>query len=190
MFQKLLPKFTILLVVSMVLALGYWNLAPDKQEDNTDNQADTSIIDYYIGNGSTRQFRPDGTLNYEMTAIYTEHYKVTDTAFLDKPYGLLYKKGDTETPWHISSKTGRVGPEGKVVDLIDDVVMVRTDENGETSRLTTTTIKLFPDKKYAETQQPVKMENAGNITTGTGMKVYADEGKVHLLSNVDRKSVV
>ena len=42
----------------------------------------------------------------------------------------------------------------------------------------------FPQQQYAQTQQPVRIDGAGGVSTGTGMKAYLKESRIHLLSNV------
>ncbi len=43
---------------------------------------------------------------------------------------------------------------------------------------------VFPQQEYAQTEQPVRIDGAGGVSTGTGMKAYLKESRIHLLSNV------
>jgi lipopolysaccharide export system protein LptC len=43
---------------------------------------------------------------------------------------------------------------------------------------------VFPQQQYAQTEQPVRIDGAGGVSTGTGMKAYLKESRIHLLSNV------
>jgi lipopolysaccharide export system protein LptC len=43
---------------------------------------------------------------------------------------------------------------------------------------------VFPQKQYAQTEQPVRIDGAGGVSTGKGMKAYLKESRIHLLSNV------
>lgn len=60
----------------------------------------------------------------------------------------------------------------------------RTDTQGRPTILTTSRLSVFPEREYAETQQPVKIEAANGVTTAVGMKAYLDDSRMHLLSSV------
>lgn len=82
------------------------------------------------------------------------------------------------------SLRGEVGPQGAEVELIDEVRIEQRVAAERFSRLTTSRLTVFPEREYAETAQPVRIENAEGVTTATGMQAYVKEGRVLLLSNV------
>ena len=90
----------------------------------------------------------------------------------------------SELPWKIRSERGEVSPGGTEVELIDNVRVKRTDEKKRDTLITSTRMTVFPQQQYAQTQQPVKIDGAGGVSTGTGMKAYLKESRIHLLSNV------
>ncbi len=139
-------------------------------------------MDFYVLNSRTVQFQEDGTRHYEMTADKVEHIKASDISLLTRPQLQAYN--GTELPWHVQSERGEVGPQGTEVELIDKVRVARTDAKGRPTILTTERLTLFPEKDYAETGQPVRIEAANGVTTATGMKAYLNEGRMLLLSNV------
>ena len=70
------------------------------------------------------------------------------------------------------------------VELIDQVRVERTDTKGRPTIITTSRLTVFPEKDYAQTRQPVRIEAANGVTTATGMNAYLNEGRMLLLSNV------
>jgi lipopolysaccharide export system protein LptC len=171
-----------LLAVALVGALGYWNIRPESfMERRAAAESDTAI-DFYVIGASTQQFQEDGKLHYELTADRLEHIKASDITLLDKPDLQLYR--GTQYPWHVRSDKGEVAPEGKEVELIDNVRIARTDAKNRPTVITSSRVTVFPDEEYAQTRQAVRIEAANGVTTAQGMKAYMNDGKIDLLSNV------
>ncbi|BAU72646.1 LPS export ABC transporter periplasmic protein LptC [Metapseudomonas furukawaii] len=169
-------------IAALLIALGYWNIRPESFMDRPQAAGGDNAIDFYVENGKSTQFQEDGKLHYEMTATRLEHIKATDVTLLTKPDLLLHR--GTAYPWHVQSERGEVGPEGKQVELIDQVRVARTDAKGRPTILTTSRLTVFPDQEYAQTQQAVKIDAANGVTTAQGMKAYLNDSRMILQSNV------
>jgi len=171
-----------LLAVALIGALGYWNVRPESfMERRAAAEADDAI-DFYVVGATALQYQEDGKLHYELTADRLEHIKASDITLLDKPDLLLYR--GTQYPWHVRSDKGEVAPEGKEVELIDNVRIARTDAKNRPTVITSSRVTVFPDEEYAQTRQAVRIEAANGVTTAQGMKAYLNDGKIDLLSNV------
>lgn len=170
-----------LLAIALIGALGYWNIRPESFMESRTIETDNAI-DFYVIGASTQQFQDDGKLHYEMTADKLEHIRASDVTLVDKPDLQLYR--GTDYPWHVRSDKGEVAPEGKQVELIDNVRIARTDAKNRPTVITSSRITVFPDEEYAQTQQAVRIEAANGVTTAQGMKAYMNDGKINLLSNV------
>ena len=170
------------LIVALLAAVGYWNVRPESFMDKRASGETDNAIDFYVVGASTQQFQADGKLHYEMTASKLEHLKASDITLVDKPDLQLYR--GTQYPWHVRSDKGEVSPEGKEVELIDNVRIARTDAKGRPTVITSSRITVFPDEEYAQTKQAVRIEAANGVTTAKGMKAYMNDGKINLLSNV------
>ncbi|WXL26700.1 LPS export ABC transporter periplasmic protein LptC [Ectopseudomonas mendocina] len=169
--------------VLLVGALGYWkNLRPDASTNPAQPDAAKQTIDFYANNTYTIEFQEDGTLDYELLADKVEHVKATDITLVTNPKMDLFR--GEEQPWKIQSTRSEVSPGGKEIELIDNVRIERTDEKNRTTILTTTRLTVFPDKEFAQTAQPVKIDAADGVTTAVGMKAYLNDSRMHLLSNV------
>jgi lipopolysaccharide export system protein LptC len=169
-------------IAALLIALGYWNIRPESFMERTPVASSDNAIDFYVENGKSTQFQPDGKLHYEMTAKRLEHIKATDVTMLTNPDLLLHR--GTAYPWHVQSERGEVAPEGKQVELIDKVRVARTDAKGRPTILTTSRLTVFPDEEYAQTQQAVRIEAANGVTTAQGMKAYLNDSRMLLQSNV------
>ena len=183
MLSKKIRNFLIFgVIAALFLAVGYWNISPERFLDQPAPQVDEGAIDYYAINAKSVQFLPDGKVQYEMTSDKVEHVKASEITLLTNPDMNIYR--GTEFPWHVTSKRGEVNPDGTEVELIDSVRVARTDDKNRNTVITTTRMTVFPQKQYAQTEQDVRIDGAGGVSTGKGMKAYLKESRIHLLSNV------
>ena len=170
-------------LAALLLAVGYWNLSPERLLDPpAAAQVDESQIDYYAINTHTVQFTPAGTRQYEMTADKVEHMKASEITYVTSPDLQMYR--GTVYPWHIQSVRAEVNPDGTQVELIEKVRVARTDEKNRATIITGPRMTVFPQKQYAQTERDVRIEAAGGVTTATGMKAYLNDSRMNLLSNV------
>ncbi|MWV15582.1 LPS export ABC transporter periplasmic protein LptC [Pseudomonas sp. L-22-4S-12] len=170
------------LIAALLGAIGYWNIRPESFLDKPTVGESDSTIDFYVVNARTLQYQEDGQLQYEMTTDKLEHIKASDITLLSQPDLQLYR--GSAYPWHVQSARGEVAPQGKQVELIDDVRVARTDAKGRPTVITSSRMTVFPDEEYAQTRQAVRIEAANGVTTAQGMKAYMNDGRILLLSNV------
>ncbi|MEG0862381.1 MAG: LPS export ABC transporter periplasmic protein LptC [Pseudomonas sp.] len=183
MFSKKIRTIALYSVIAALLvAVGYWNISPESFLDKPVASADKSAIDYYATNVHSVQFLPDGKMQYEMTADKVEHLMASEVTLLTTPDLQMYR--GTTYPWHVQSERGEVNPDGSEVELIESVRVARTDEKNRTMIITSSRMTVFPQKQYAQTEQAVRIDGAGGVTTGNGMKAYLKDGRMDLLSNV------
>ncbi|MDH1007724.1 LPS export ABC transporter periplasmic protein LptC [Pseudomonas nicosulfuronedens] len=176
-------KLLLALIAILLIALGYyWNVRLDFNERQLKSQT-SDAVDFYVVNAKSVQYRVDGSLAYEMTADKLEHLKASDVTLVTTP-DLYFHRENEPQPWHVQSVRAEVAPEGKQVELIDDVRVARTDAQQRTLLLNTSRMTVFPDKDYAQTDQPVKITEPNGVTTAVGMKAYLKDSRMLLLSNV------
>jgi lipopolysaccharide export system protein LptC len=180
--RKLLTLALAITLVALLVAVGYWNVSPERFLDNPKASVDAATIDSYATNAHTVQYLPDGSMQYDMTADRVEHLKASEITHVTKPVMDVYR--GTTFPWHVVSERAEVNPDGTQVELIDAVRLNRTDQQNRVTVITTSRAMVFPQKQYAETDQDVRIEGAGGVTTAKGMKAYLNDSKIHLLSTV------
>ncbi|MGE1155305.1 LPS export ABC transporter periplasmic protein LptC [Pseudomonas sp. ICMP 460] len=183
MLSKKIRNFLLFgVIAALFLAVGYWNISPERFLDKPVAQVDEGAIDNYATNAYSVQFLPDGKVQYEMTSDKVEHLKASDVTLLTNPDLNLYR--GTEFPWHVTSLRGEVNSDGTQVELIDSVRVARTDDQNRDTIITSSRMTVFPQQQYAQTEQDVRIDGAGGVSTGKGMKAYLKESRIHLLSNV------
>ncbi|WNW11730.1 LPS export ABC transporter periplasmic protein LptC [Pseudomonas sp. DTU_2021_1001937_2_SI_NGA_ILE_001] len=183
MLSKKIRTYLVLGALALLLAAaGYWNVSPESFMDQPAQVADDTAIDYYVINARSVQYLPDGKVQYEMTADKVEHLKATEVSLVTTPDLQMYR--GTLYPWHVQSTRAEVSPSGDQVELIDNVRVARTDEKQRATIITSSRMTVFPQKQYAQTEQAVKIDAAGGVSTAVGMKAYLKDGRMDLLSKV------
>ncbi|MCQ4346082.1 LPS export ABC transporter periplasmic protein LptC [Pseudomonas stutzeri] len=169
------------LLAALLVAIGYWNIRPESFLQGSAPATDDPV-DFYAENARSVQFQTDGRLHYRMRAERLEHRQDSDVTHLTRPELLLHRGSDY--PWQVRSERGAVSPGGVQVDLIDAVRIERSDAKGRPTVLTTSHLSVFPEREYAETDQPVRIEAANGVTTASGLQAYFNESRMLLKSNV------
>lgn len=170
------------LLAALLAAIGYWNIRPESFMTRSVSAPAEDAIDFYAENARSVQFQADGALHYRLSAEHLEHLQSSDVTRLTRPELRLYR--GSAYPWHVLSERGEVSPGGVQVDLLDGVRVERSDAKGRPILLTTSRLSVFPEREYAETSQPVRIEAANGVTTASGLQVYLNESRMLLKSNV------
>ncbi|MEE9254763.1 MAG: LPS export ABC transporter periplasmic protein LptC [Pseudomonadales bacterium] len=145
--------------------------------------------DYYMEGADIRQFDELGELRYRMRAERVSHYPARNVTELDAPHLTLFEQ--QPTPWVVSSDWGtirhQVGAENgsrDVVELIDHVKLERHVGEVEFIEVTTSKLTLYPDRKYAETDEAVMIKSHTGRTTAHGFSADLQAGQLTLHSGV------
>lgn len=124
--------------------------------------------DYWVENFVVRRFDLDGKLQHTLVAKKLLHYPDDDTTIVTAPQ-LTYHQG---APAEISARMAYVGADGKEIDLVDDVRVVRQGATGDVppSVLETRALKVFPDAEKGRTSAPVVITQGRSILRGSGLE--------------------
>lgn len=166
----------------LVAALGYWNLDADDPRKALPAGSEGQTIDFYMTRSHTLQLNDEGLVHYEFNAGRIDHVQQTDVSLMTEPDLQLYR--GTDYPWHIRGERGESGPDGKEIQLFDNVRVERIDAQERPFLLTTEHLTYLPDTDHAFTQLPVQIDSAQGVTTATGMNAFLKKGTVSLLSTV------
>jgi len=123
-------------------------------------------------------FDKDGRLAYELDADRITHYPSSDITDFVRP-DLRYRseKGMTTA----RAERGESYPDEDLVELHDDVLVVRRSPDGEESTIETDSLSVWPDAQRVATDSPVVLKN-GNITAyGEGMRADDVAGTFELI---------
>lgn len=141
--------------------------------------------DFFMEQVEVEQYRPDGSLEYVLHADTVQHFEADARTRLEQPHLALHRP--EEAPWHASASNGilRRPPAGaseETLTLRDQVVVEQSLPNGDWVRLTTPSLRIYPRRQYAETDQDVMIDSLIGRTTAAGLEGDLQLGILNFLS--------
>ncbi|MCF6807943.1 LPS export ABC transporter periplasmic protein LptC [Thiotrichales bacterium 19S9-11] len=145
------------------------------------------FIENTATNVTLYQMNETGTLRYQAYSTLVDKMVNSDAKMSNINMTMEAQK-EGELPWNITSDHGYLSDHNEKLKLWGNVIIKRPGDGKDKPplKITTSILYVYPNKDFAETDQPVKMEQLGskNIITGTGMKAHMNPEKIQLLSNV------
>jgi lipopolysaccharide export system protein LptC len=125
--------------------------------------------DYWVERFEVRRFNTEGKLQHTIVADNLLHYPDDDTTIVATPHVTYHQKPPTE----IFARMAYVGKDGKEIDLVDNVRVVRhsAEAGAPSTVLETRTLKIFPDSEKGHTNDPVVITQGKSIMNGTGLDI-------------------
>lgn len=161
-------------------ALFLYNLDPG---EFVIGEATEGLPDFYVERFATTTMDEQGRPKRRLEAQSMAHFPDTDTTELEQPYLVLYEP--SEPPWHVRSERGWVSPDNSIMLLLGKVHIWRNTLAGETNlEIETEDLRVLPDEKIGETEQPVIISTPQSRTRSVGMRAYMEQGRLELLSRV------
>jgi len=139
--------------------------------------------DYYIEHMVRRSMDELGGLRNVLYAELVLHYPDDDSTELTKPRLEIYN--GREHPWYVISETGWISSGNEVVLLHGEVEIWREDEQGlRTLEVLTRELRVLPQEKYAETDEPATINSPTSVTTSIGMRANFAHDRLELIERV------
>jgi lipopolysaccharide export system protein LptC len=123
--------------------------------------------DYWVERFEVRRFNPEGKLQHTLVAEKLLHYPDDDTTIVTAPHITYHQSPPSE----VSARMAYVGMDGKEIDLVDNVRVIRhpTKQGSAPTVLDTRTLKVFPDDEKGSTRDPVVITQGKSVMHGTGL---------------------
>ncbi len=117
---------------------------------------------------------PKASCNIPCIADKLLHYPDDDTTIVTTPHFTYHQLPQSE----VFGRMAYMGPDGKVVDLVDDVKVIRYREPDKSAPtvMETRTLRIFPDDEKAHTDDPVRITRGQSIVNGVGLDVDNKSG--------------
>ena len=124
--------------------------------------------DYWAERLEMRRFDSNGKLQNTLVAEKLLHYADDDTTVVTEPH-LTYHR---QPPLEIFARMAYIGRDGKEVDLVDDVQVIRhgATVDAPPTVLETRSLKVFPDEEKGSTNDTVKITKGSSVIRGTGLE--------------------
>lgn len=117
---------------------------------------------------------PSGRPERHLVADQLRQYVDENLTELDRPRLTLFDRAGGP-PWKAGSQRGFLLSGGDEVYLVDRVEIERAGSvSNRSTRLETSELRLWPKLKYAQGDQPVRIESDRDWLTATGMRLWYD----------------
>ena len=87
-------------------------------------------------------------------------------------------------PWDLRAQTGRMPPDGDILQLTGEVVAVTREKSGAEATIRTDYLEIDPQTFVAHTDRAVTIDLAGDRVFATGMRVFLKEDRLQLIADV------
>lgn len=180
MIRRLNHTLTLSLLLVVALGLSIW-ATQASLEANAQNNANADSRDAFMTEVSYLSFNKAGAWESEFHSAHIDHFGDKHIAILEKP--LINTQGEAHLTWRITANQGMSYDDGKTVVLKDQVLIEKNNHKTQVkTAMHTREITLYPKKKYLETQEPVKIEQAGSVIEAIGFKADLNTGDMELSS--------
>ncbi len=148
--------------------------------------------DLFMQRATVTQFDADGSLRYRLSAEEIRHFDANAITRLQKPR--LTFHGADGPPWVASSNHGDIRHrDGGVMDgneeivSLHEAVVLESDEEEGRVRLTTESLDVYPERRFAETNRTVIIESNAGRTTAAGLVGDLSTGVLKLSSDASQR---
>ena len=179
------PWLFIISTLFIISAIGYWSYTTDNPSEiiKTQSARDSKAPDFFARNTRMREYGPDGTLESTLDTEEISRFPHNNITLLTAPDLWTYQ--EERQPWHTTSHTGRILPDGETVELINNVVMIQADPNGATAqRVDTDFLTVYSGQDFADTDAAVRLTNPTSVVNAVGMRVLYKRDFIQLKSKV------
>ena len=183
-------RFWLLLLagaMAVLISRWEWN-RPDTSPDAT--PAHAGEPDLFMGNATITQYNDAGAVRYRLVSAEVRHYEVEGLTRLVAPTLTLNRA--PQSPWFARAGEGFVrdadtssGTSGEVILLRDDVHLEQRE--GNRIDIACTTLSIYPDRQFAETDRPVIIDSTNGRSTADGLSGDLISGLFKLSSNASRR---
>jgi lipopolysaccharide export system protein LptC len=170
------------------VAFGGWRLLSTSEAPPLPVGGEEARSDYYVTGAKLTRTDDQGRPEYAVTAERMTHRTDNDSWLLESPTMQLFTEAGA--PWYGRAERGRIWADGKEAELLGEVRLWREGSpQNRPMTLETRDVYLRPQENYAETQARVVMRQQQSRLVGVGARVYLDEERYQLLSQVEGRYV-
>lgn len=133
-------------------------------------------------------FTDTGSIDYRLTAKRIDYFREDDTSYLDAPRLVVHD--EESAPWQIDARKGEgyaLSGDDSILTLSEDVLARQQRADGTYTRLTSSTITVFPGRRIATSNQPVTIETDGYTLRAVGFETDLKTGRIRLRSSKDQR---
>lgn len=177
------PLVLILLFIC-ALASGYL-LLRYSEEDEEDGLGPRLGIGYYMTDAELIGTDETGAVVYRVTAKSAS--QSVEAGVIDMADVRVIYEPRTSVRWDLQATTGRIPPDGTIIELAGEVVAVTRDREIRPITITTDYLELDTETFIADTQRDVAIDYSKHRVFATGLRAFFKEDRLQLISDVNGK---
>ena len=177
--------FALLAVLAVATGSWLWPDRPQPRPTNAISDIGERVVDYRIKGFDVTRMQAGGAPANRLHAELLEHFSDDDSSVLTRPRLVVYGDADAP-PWQIDAASALVPPDGEVVDLRGDVLIVReAHAQRPPMRIETRDLRVRPDEDFAETRERVRVHSGNDWIDAVGMEAWLrPPSRIKFLSQV------
>jgi lipopolysaccharide export system protein LptC len=138
------------------------------------------IMDSFMHNVSSISYGNTGAIKDTFNSSYVTHYPDNDTTHAVKPHIVTFSR--TGQPWYVTADKGTMTNGDNNVHMQGHVnIHQPPGEKSHNVTFTTSALNYYPNRQYADTDQPVTVVQPGTRIDGVGMTANLNTGDINLL---------
>ncbi len=179
---KNLFKLALVVAVAALFA-HFWTTPPERMlGDRIEPDAQAPEADSFMRDSTTSRFDDNGELTYYLVAERTDFFLSDNRYELRQPEVEMVAEDGARHRGRANHGTVLGG--GEEIRLDGDVVIWEHEPQDSGYELHTSLLWLYPERKYAETDRPVRLLSGQSTTDGIGLRAYLNEQRFEILNDV------
>ncbi|ADJ27268.1 LPS export ABC transporter periplasmic protein LptC [Nitrosococcus watsonii] len=173
-----------MVILTLIATVTAWELLQEESAYAPGGDLNRRTTDYFMEEFTSTLMDPQGLPLYRLAGTHMAHYLDNDTIEITAPDAVFYQQAKAR--WKVVAEQGLTNSQGDEIDLLGEVIIHQLGADSKTinMKILTRNVRVKPQAKYAETQQPVTLLNSFGKTHSIGARVYLKEGRIELLSQV------
>lgn len=165
-----------------VVGLATWATLLFYRPSTINLSANSELPDAYMEDVTALVMDKQGKPQMKIVTPKLVHFDQENTTRLTTPIVSLYQK--SSIPWYITSKYAKAIDGVERVDFWENVTITHpADAYNPNTVIKTQTLKVYPNKQLADTNDDITMVQPNLMIKALGMHADMNTGDVHLLSD-------
>lgn len=178
-------------LVALALVICFFAFSLRQKDELVGYEYDLSgFPQIYMKEVETREFDAQGKLHYQLSTPQVTHYQVNPDGPSDGDYTLIerpnmaFYDAESNAPWLVSAETGRSEANGRLLRLLDNVLIQQQTPTQGLIQITTSELLVHASEQFAETDKAVNMRSAKGQIDAIGMDADMAQSRLQLKSQV------
>ena len=169
------------IVAAGLVLLLFWWLQQIEQQDAESKV--NWIPDYYLTNATISQYDKLGSLSSIISAKQFTHIQELGTTDMLQPRFNIYLSSNG-TAWFGKADEGLILDSGAQINLTGNALVTNGPDIHRPLSLSSESLRLFPQRNYAQSDKQVTLAAKYSHLTGTGMQLTLDTQRLLFLHQV------